>query len=331
MRYLFIVGGAIAAITSWSGACAETSAPEEASWRIDLWGDAVPRIEQVETLDVPRGSLLSSGILRDGWKFQRSWVYELDEDSVWATSLVSSLDLTVLRPRDLVLFLRLRQNPEAAKALQPQRVDVTWRTARVGVCEFGTATEPGGAHEFSLSIPKEAQRVGKNQVVFHSRFAVSDDFVAGQSKPSSRPRAFGLCEVRLSEPGTAPAVAMKAVSAVVGSGIVQTAGTRLSYPVLLPPEGQCRFHVTPPSIEGADLRLCADGLSGRRDETVIPLAGPVELDLSPHVGRIVEIIFDTTRCARSRDRVARGRGCGRSRVSDLRVVSFTRWSGRGPS
>src|SRR5688572_28769224 len=78
-------------------------------WRA-LWDVNSPHVIEGETLDVAFNPSIPENwqLLGEGWREPIDKRLVLRADAIWSTSLVSDLNLVVLRPRPLILTLTLQ-------------------------------------------------------------------------------------------------------------------------------------------------------------------------------------------------------------------------------
>ncbi len=240
----------------------------------------------------------SFSCLGEGWVGQGVRKFMASDKDFWARSRLATLEITVLRPRDLNLTLEMR--PAYLEDAGAQRVEVSWNQTRLGVIEFDLK-RGWGTESATFSVPRAIQKRGANRITFVSRFALSRGaFEEGEDK---RNHAFSLLSLDLTDAGAAavPGPPPDSPELVLdGETVLQPPGTLLKYPVRLPASGYCRFEMEPPETSPVDaawsVSLRADDLDGPTDRKLFANGSPQPFayDLTLFQGKVVEFVFDTT-------------------------------------
>ena len=180
-----------------------------------------------ETRRIDPGSAAEAGLLIAGWGRP-----EVDPRSgktyVWAISTVAALEVTVLQPS--ATTFRFTCRPFVFDGSPPQTVDV----AANGV-PIGTVTLASRTRTYSLAIPADRVRPGRNRLELRFAHAVSP----ANRDPSSddwRTLAAAFEELRLEPAGPTTSAGQPAAPAAARGGLVLPAGTGLVFTVV--PEGE---------------------------------------------------------------------------------------------
>ncbi|HOZ49092.1 MAG TPA: sulfatase [Candidatus Hydrogenedentes bacterium] len=299
----------IAALISGSAPISVASAAGAAS--VDFVALPTPHLEEQETHFLRFDQWESYACLGDGWLDHRENLWLQDrpdkphyEYYLCAGSLMAELHVTVLKPRDLVLTIEMRQN--FFPRLNGQKVDILWNGHLLGACAF-TNDNGWDTLPFPFDVPQGVQQVGKNTVRFVSRYVVARSDVRRDEK-RGRPLAFALASLRLDDPPYAPVEDSTTLTpdhqrpkSIWADGRISQPGrTRLRVPLDLPEAERAvfTFDVPPetPLPGGAQVLLQYDTPDGLREETLVPpgVSTKVEADLSAHAGDIIEIILDAS-------------------------------------
>ncbi|HOZ45238.1 MAG TPA: sulfatase [Candidatus Hydrogenedentes bacterium] len=282
-------------------AAQDAAQPALERWR-NLADPSVPRLEEIQTRYLFHTDPALFECLGEGWREEYSNLFVIHSECLWATSIVSELEVIVMRPSELTLNLVLR--PHFIETMDPQKVDVVWNDMPIGECAFKKEKGWDGVG-FTISVPPAAQRVGKNRITFLSRYALSaKDVGRGGETADSRRIGFGLISLQLVRPDDpaitpadheGPAKALETPVAFDNGAIVQPPDTRITFPFCLPRAERCalQFGDVPPAAAKVLLRW--DTPEEVR-ERPLEFEG-TEANLSPHAGMVRELVFDTTGCS----------------------------------
>lgn len=277
------------------------SIPSDAVVEKGLWQPGTPHLFDVETKEILGNRPEDWDHLEKGWQTREGELF-LQKEWVWATRLDASLNVVVLRPRNLEVVLKLM--PNVIEAMPAQRVDITWEKTNLGTCEFDKA-QGWKTREFRFTVPAAAQRIGQNRIGFRSRFAASKKDVGEGNE--EREAAVALLSLRIEDSpapndGEQVPVSTAALS-FKGKNIVQPGGTRLRIPTRSEGGVPRWFRCGPPafsdSVPSGRILARWDSSSGPRERLVYDASkkgqsGSIQFRIPPHALGRIEFIFDTT-------------------------------------
>ncbi len=221
---------------------------------------ATPRLEVRETKQIDFTDPAAFTLLNDGWHSPTGQLHSFGADGLASMSIDAGLTLSVLRPRDMTLHLRLQ--PNLVEPLGAQEITIVWNGTRLGVCTFDLA-EKWSPKDFSLAVPADAITPGDNEIRFLSRYAIAQG-EAGTGD-DGRIFAFAIYALALSADEAAPAAAPAPTK---DSELVQAADTRLVFPVYLEEAAPISFtaKATPGDKAVAAVLVHEDTMTGVKTE-----------------------------------------------------------------
>ena len=228
-----------------------------------------------ETRGIDPGSAADRGLLVAGWGRP-----EVDSGSgrtfVWAIAAVATLEVTLLQPA--ATTFRFVCRPFVVEGMPSQTVEVVVNGVPVGAVTLARRTRA-----YSLQIPAERVRPGRNLLELHFAYAESPSRLhPGSDDPRTLAVAFEEFELH---PAAAVAPSGEtAVPAAGPGGLVLPAGTGLVFTVV--PEGEVVLDLGDGAAEvaawfgspGGDKQMVSRGRSGRRAVAIRwPQGRPLEI------------------------------------------------------